>query len=359
MAARLMDRVGVAGVAVGQGAEQALTHDVGEADHGVQRGAQLVAHIGQEAGLAGALGLGLGAGALQAQFTGELGGAVEGLGDQARRVASGIAAGILAVVEPPQDHDDAPVQGLAGAEQDLGRLAGGGPLKRGGDGGAVGGVDGGDQALVHQGVDGDRRRRRAPGGDGAAGRIEQQGQAGLGVQHRLDPAAVRLGEGQAFAALVPGQADGRGGGRHGQQAGDGGQDRRLGLGAVQQRRNQARNQRQDQGGDPQPGQTVVADPRVVQHDARGQGHDQQAGHRPGRPAGQAGRRHRRQQPASHQDESQADGIAHHQHHPADAGQGRQQQGGQHIVRQSAEALGRKGGHAGRHRPAGVPQGQQR
>ena len=65
MAAGLVDQLGILAVAIRQGTKQPRTHDVGKAHDGVQGRAQFVAHIGQEAGLAGVLRLGLAAGGLE------------------------------------------------------------------------------------------------------------------------------------------------------------------------------------------------------------------------------------------------------------------------------------------------------
>jgi hypothetical protein len=70
MAAALVDQFGVLAVAVGQRAEHPGAHDVGKAHDGVQRRAQLVAHIGQEAGAAGGQAFGLGPRLLQGGFAG-------------------------------------------------------------------------------------------------------------------------------------------------------------------------------------------------------------------------------------------------------------------------------------------------
>ncbi len=52
MTAGLVDQLGVLAVTVGQGPNMRCAHDVGEAHDGVQRRAQLVTHVGQEAGAA-------------------------------------------------------------------------------------------------------------------------------------------------------------------------------------------------------------------------------------------------------------------------------------------------------------------
>ena len=65
-----MDQLGILAVAIGQGAEQTLTHDVAEAEDGVERCAQLVAHLGDEAG---AIGGGEAAVGLRARQAGERG----------------------------------------------------------------------------------------------------------------------------------------------------------------------------------------------------------------------------------------------------------------------------------------------
>ena len=44
----LMDHLGIIAIAIGNGTEQPLAHDVGKAHYGVQGRAQLMAHIGQE-----------------------------------------------------------------------------------------------------------------------------------------------------------------------------------------------------------------------------------------------------------------------------------------------------------------------
>ena len=68
MLAGLVDQGRVLAVLLGHRPEQRLPHDIREAHDGVQGRAQLVAHIGQEARLAGIGGLGVDAGLIEGLF---------------------------------------------------------------------------------------------------------------------------------------------------------------------------------------------------------------------------------------------------------------------------------------------------
>ncbi len=71
-----MNQVGVLDIFAGQAPENLLPHDVGEAHDGVEGRAQLVAHIGQKAGLAEVESLGVGPRGLQHRFAAAPGGGV-------------------------------------------------------------------------------------------------------------------------------------------------------------------------------------------------------------------------------------------------------------------------------------------
>ena len=194
MPSGLVDVLGVFAVPVGQGAEDALAHDVRETEHGVQGRAQFMAHIGKEARLAGLARLGLGAGDLQTQFAGVLGGGVEDLGDQARP---------RRVVQPPHDQLHPAVQRHARREQGgtVVTLQGAfdgvqkpGPVRR---------MHRSHQPRLEQGIDRQRDGRRAIGGEDASRRFEHQRQSGLGGQQGLDPRRLGLGRRQPGLPLPP------------------------------------------------------------------------------------------------------------------------------------------------------------
>ena len=275
VATGLMDGVGILGVFVGQRAEQALAHDVGEADHGVQRRAQFVAHVGEEAALAGILTLGLVASRLESQFPGILIGGVEGLDDQAGHRLGGAGCG---VVKPAQDQGYAPVQGQTRRKPDGGFGPGQGVVDRGQHGRAVRRVDSGDQSLGKQGIDRQGGRRRAIGRQYAAGRLQHQGQAGLAGQQGLDPGHGRFSRDQTRFGGSPRQAQpetGGGGHHHRRDGGD------QGVGcprAAEPGRDCA-----DPGGETDADQAGPGPLLATQGQADGQGHEDEAGDGTGQP----------------------------------------------------------------------------
>src|SRR5690606_1316503 len=240
-----------------------------------------VAHMGQEARLAGALGLGLHAGGVQFGLAGVLQGGVQGLNDQAR----------AAVIHAPRRQKDAAVQRQAGRKADLGLAQAARAGEGGQDGGAVGGIDGRQQPLLEQRLDRQGGGRRAIGGQGAQVLVQRQGQGRLPGQQRLDPGHVGFGELHPAGRAAGAEEQGRGGraGRH--QGRDPRRGRRRGRRAQQPAGQQARARRARGG---YGGDQHAAAP--AQRQTRRQGREDEARQRAARPAAERRARQGRQRP---------------------------------------------------------------
>ncbi len=196
MAAGLVDQLGIFGVLGRQGAEHARAHHVGEAHDSVQRRAQLVAHIGQEARLSGVKGLGLDLGRLQGGLAHRLGGDVLHHADQPPIVRAQQAQRDVAFRIGGGPKGGAALSLLEGRLQGLDQS------------GAVRGHRRRKQAVLQQHVLGQARRRIAEGRMHPSAAIQGDQQMRLLGQHPLQTAARRaVGQALGFAAAPPqGQA---------------------------------------------------------------------------------------------------------------------------------------------------------
>ena len=277
MAAGFVHQSAVLAVLVGHRAEQTLPHDVGKAHDGVERRAKLMAHVGQEAGLAAGQRLGVDLRLFEGRLAGVVGGGVADDGQD------------HVVLGPAEGDSDPAILGRERSEGDLGSPVRGGGLQGGGDRLAL--RRQGRQAHADQagGVD---PFRRPP--------VDRPHLA-MGIQRDEEVRLVRQQAGQSLSLAVLSLSDLAGAAAGQQQArAQGHADHRHAQQAQRHgHRRAGRRQRDAQklagGGDSSGGDRKQSpghgQPVLAHHQRYGQRTEAQDAQRPADPAGQQGPQH--------------------------------------------------------------------